>query len=162
MVEPLELLERTIVFDTDYKSRTAVINSLRKYAVARTIIEAPSVVDCLRTIESGGIDICFLGPSLSITSSRHLMRIARNLPTSQSCAFVALDQDGISNYGTLKNEIKIDETLKFPFVGNDFITVICKMIKKFKPVMFRSYQLSVNHSLKTFDQIHRPLSVEQN
>ena len=155
MIEPEKFLDKTILVDSNYDSRQNVIKKIRSSSIAKMVVEVSSVIDGLRNIETGGIEVCFLGPSLSKSASRHLIRVARNLPASRNCAFVALNQKGISDYTTLKNEITIDATIDFPFLDNDFRAVIEKTTTKIKYSTSPAYQLS-QHPSDKFDQIHRP------
>lgn len=158
MTEPQEFLERTILVDSTYESRQKVLRDIRKAAISKMVVEAPSVIDGLRSIECGGIEVCFLGPSLSAPASRHLMRVARNLPTAQNCAFVALDQSGVSNFAALKDEIHVDETIEFPFIGNNFRTIVKQATNRFKSNMSSSYKLSTPPFSLTSEYVKRPLT----
>ena len=130
------LISRGILAESNYRSRQEILASLRHSGLIHNIVEAQSTVDVLRRLENGGFDACFLGPSLTIEASRHIVDSAAKLSSAQSCAFIAFTPKG-SDTELLKESVSVHDVIEFPFENSSFVKRVTSVVETIREDTFR-------------------------
>ena len=83
-------LSTCLVVDSRLGSRHAIVKDIKSSDLFEQIIEAVSLADALLILEKGGVDACFMGPSLSAPALSAFIEQAKRLTTTEDCAFISI------------------------------------------------------------------------
>jgi len=118
-----------MIVDSSFSSRKKLYQDLQESKLIQDIYEAKSIADALDRLTSEKTDICFVGPTVSISAAINFTKSAKQIPLEEPCAFVAVIKDG-SPGDQLLLQSQMNGILQQPYDQKLFSSITLKAIRK--------------------------------
>jgi len=126
---PFPALHQCVNIDSRHGSRVEINKDLKASHLFENLIEAKSIDDGMRVVESHAVDACFLGPSLSLEKASAFLRRAAKSSYSKDITFVSLVPIG----HPYKNELEVagaHAIIEFPCSKAKFTEAVVRGVIK--------------------------------
>lgn len=87
---PYPALHAGIVIDARHSSRVDIVKDLKTILLFDQVLEGQSLRDGMSALELEAIDVCFLGPSVTVENSLKFLKRAKDSARSKDCSFIAI------------------------------------------------------------------------
>jgi two-component SAPR family response regulator len=90
-----------IIVDSSFSSRKKLTQDLRDSKLVQNIYEAKSVADALQRLASEETDICFIGPTVSVSTAISFATSIKTTRLQAPCALIAVVSERNEDEATL-------------------------------------------------------------
>lgn len=117
-----------IIVDSSFSSRKKLTEDLRESKLVQSIYEAKSITDALQRLTSAETDICFIGPTVSISTALSFASSVKSTHLKQPCALIAVVTSRQEDEAVLLKS-KMNGVLHQPYDRKTFTSVVLKAVR---------------------------------